>query len=114
MRASAGKETEFASPYTIRRRYMLPAKCVSEYATPSENVRRDRRTLRAEPITDHPFMRRLRREPVDLYKIWKLMANAQIGIVNGFSRRLAQVVAKVDEIASGRSALASSTTSSAR
>jgi len=62
-------------------------------ATPAEIVGR----FEEESLADHPFMRRLRREPVDLYKLWKLMKNAQIGIINGFSRRLAQVVAKVDD-----------------
>jgi len=61
--------------------------------TPAEIVER----FEQETLADHPFMRRLRREPVDLYKLWKLMKNAQIGIINGFSRRLAQVVAKVDD-----------------
>ncbi|HET7538893.1 MAG TPA: tryptophan dimethylallyltransferase family protein [Polyangiaceae bacterium] len=61
--------------------------------TPAEIVER----FEQEPLADHPFMRRLRREPVDLYKLWKLMKNAQIGIINGFSRRLSQVVAKVDD-----------------
>jgi len=61
--------------------------------TPEEVVKR----FEEESIADHPFMRRLRREPVDLYKLWKLMANAQIGIVNAFARRLSQVVAKVED-----------------
>lgn len=61
--------------------------------TPAEIVER----FEAESLADHPFMRRIRREPVDLYKLWKLMANAQIGIVAGFSRRLAQVVARVTD-----------------
>lgn len=62
-------------------------------STPAEIVER----FEAESLADHPFMRRIRREPVDLYKLWKLMANAQIGIVAGFSRRLAQVVARVTD-----------------
>jgi pyrroloquinoline quinone (PQQ) biosynthesis protein C len=61
--------------------------------TPAEIVDR----FEAESLADHPFMRRIRREPVDLHKLWKLMANAQIGIVAGFSRRLAQVVARVTD-----------------
>jgi DMATS type aromatic prenyltransferase len=61
--------------------------------TPAEIVER----FETESVADHPFMRRLRREPVDLYKLWKLMANAQIGIVADFSRRLAQVVARVTD-----------------
>jgi DMATS type aromatic prenyltransferase len=61
--------------------------------TPAEIVER----FESESLADHPFMRRIRREPVDLYKLWKLMANAQIGIVAGFSRRLAQVVARVTD-----------------
>lgn len=61
--------------------------------TPAEIVER----FESESVADHPFMRRLRREPVDLFKLWKLMANAQIGIVRDFSRRLAQVVARVTD-----------------
>jgi DMATS type aromatic prenyltransferase len=61
--------------------------------TPAEIVERFER----ESLADHPFMRRLRREPVDLFKLWKLMKNAQIGIINGFSRRLSQVVAKIED-----------------
>jgi DMATS type aromatic prenyltransferase len=61
--------------------------------TPAEIVAR----FEEESLADHPFMRRIRREPVDLFKLWKLMANAQIGIVAGFSRRLAQVVARVTD-----------------
>jgi DMATS type aromatic prenyltransferase len=42
-----------------------------------------------QPITDHPFFQRLRREPVSLPRLYHLMRNAQIGIVKDFARRLA-------------------------
>lgn len=50
-----------------------------------------------ESIVEHPFMRRLSREPVDLHKLWWLMANAEVGIIRDFARRLSQVVAKVGD-----------------
>lgn len=48
-------------------------------------------------IAEHPLMRRLRREPVNLYNVWKVIANAEISIVEGFARRLAHVTARVDD-----------------
>jgi len=51
----------------------------------------------AEPITDHPLFRRLAREPVALDRIWVLLANAQVGIVNGFARRLAHATAQTSD-----------------
>lgn len=48
-------------------------------------------------IADHPLFRRMAREPVDMNHLYVLLANAQRGIVEPFSRRLAQVTAKVDD-----------------
>jgi DMATS type aromatic prenyltransferase len=52
---------------------------------------------RREPITDHPFLRRLRREPVDLGHLWRMLANFQISISANFARWLAGIVARVDD-----------------
>lgn len=50
-----------------------------------------------EPITSHPFMQRLRREPVNLGNLWKLLANFQISISQNFARRLAGIAARVED-----------------
>jgi pyrroloquinoline quinone (PQQ) biosynthesis protein C len=50
-----------------------------------------------EPITSHPFMQRLRREPVNLHNLWKLLANFQISISKNFARRLAGIAARVED-----------------
>src|SRR5262249_41961806 len=48
-------------------------------------------------ITNHPFLRRLRREPVNLRHLWRLLANFQISISKNFARWLAELVAKVED-----------------
>jgi pyrroloquinoline quinone (PQQ) biosynthesis protein C len=48
-------------------------------------------------MADHPLFQRLQREPVDLRCLWLLLANARIGIVQGFARRLASVTARVPD-----------------
>lgn len=48
-------------------------------------------------IAEHPLFRRMAREPVDMHPLYLLLANAQRAIVEPFSRRLAQVTAKVDD-----------------
>jgi pyrroloquinoline quinone (PQQ) biosynthesis protein C len=50
-----------------------------------------------EPITAHPFMQRLRREPVNLHNLWKLLANFQISISKNFARRLAGIAGRVED-----------------
>jgi DMATS type aromatic prenyltransferase len=50
-----------------------------------------------EPITNHPLFRRLEREPVSITRLWILLANAQLGIVNHFARRLAHATAQTDD-----------------
>jgi hypothetical protein len=72
---------------------IAPTSCRPPPRTPQEIVERFER----ESAVEYPFFRRLRREPVDLHKLWWLMANAQIGIINDFARRLAQVIAKVTD-----------------
>jgi DMATS type aromatic prenyltransferase len=61
--------------------------------TPEEIVRRHE----AEPLTNHPFFRRLRREPSDLGRLWKLMSNFRVALIDGFPRMLASVVARIDD-----------------
>jgi len=50
-----------------------------------------------EPITLHPFLQRLRREPSNLQHLWKLLANFQISISRHFARHLATVAGRVDD-----------------
>jgi hypothetical protein len=52
---------------------------------------------RRDPITNHPFLRRLRREPVYLPHLWLLLANFQISISKEFARWLAIIVARVND-----------------
>ncbi len=49
------------------------------------------------PITTHPFLRRMAREPVDLTALTLLLRNFRTAITQEFARRLAHVVARVDE-----------------
>jgi pyrroloquinoline quinone (PQQ) biosynthesis protein C len=48
-------------------------------------------------ITDHPYFHRLRREPANLTHLWKLLANFQISISKNFARRLARILARVED-----------------
>jgi hypothetical protein len=48
-------------------------------------------------VEEHPFFQRLHREPVNLTNLWLLFANFQEGIVDNFTRRLALVVAYIDD-----------------
>jgi pyrroloquinoline quinone (PQQ) biosynthesis protein C len=50
-----------------------------------------------DQITNHPYLRRLRREPVNLRHLWKLLANFQISISKSFARRLAGIAARVED-----------------
>ncbi|HEU4411269.1 MAG TPA: iron-containing redox enzyme family protein [Polyangiaceae bacterium] len=51
----------------------------------------------ATPITAHPFFARLAREPVDLGRLYTLLANFREGIVLDFPRRLAALTARIDD-----------------
>jgi len=62
-------------------------------STPAQIVSR----FEEESLADHPFFRRLRREPPNLGALWKLMNNAEVALIRDFSRNLAQVVARVDD-----------------
>jgi pyrroloquinoline quinone (PQQ) biosynthesis protein C len=48
-------------------------------------------------ITDHPYFRRLRREPVDVNRLCLLLANVQISISRNFARWLAGITARVED-----------------
>lgn len=51
----------------------------------------------ANSMADHPFFRRLAREPVDLHRVYPYLCNADEGIIAGFSRRLASVIGRLDD-----------------
>jgi hypothetical protein len=52
---------------------------------------------KSDQITNHPYLRRLRREPVNLRHLWMLLANFQISISKSFARRLAGIAARVED-----------------
>ncbi len=49
-------------------------------------------------IANHPFLQRLRRNPIDPAVLWKLVVNIRAGIALHFSRRLAHVLARMDDL----------------
>jgi pyrroloquinoline quinone (PQQ) biosynthesis protein C len=49
------------------------------------------------PITVHPFLQKLVRKPVSVPALTLLLSNFRIAITRDFARRLAQIVARVDE-----------------
>lgn len=51
-----------------------------------------------ESIIHHPFFQRIRREPQNPGALWLLLVNIREGIVANFTRRLASVVARVDDV----------------
>jgi len=54
------------------------------------------RYYQANSIGNHPFFQRLHREPANLTNLWLFFANVQEGIIAHFTRRLALVVAHID------------------
>ena len=50
-----------------------------------------------DTVADHPFLQRLQREPVNLTRIWLLFMNIREGVVNDFTRRLANIVGRIDD-----------------
>ena len=87
--------TMYFSPeaYSTQPPRALPGSVVAARApTPVEIVRRHE----AEPLTDHPFFRRLRREPVNHSRLWTLMSNFKIALVDDFPRMLSSLVARVE------------------
>ncbi len=51
----------------------------------------------AAPITEHPFWQRLAREPFEMRPLALFLFNIREAITRGFARRLASVVARVEE-----------------
>jgi DMATS type aromatic prenyltransferase len=51
----------------------------------------------AHSVAHHPFLARLSREPVDLHKLARVMANFRAGITRDFPRRLAMLTARVPD-----------------
>lgn len=50
-----------------------------------------------DAITNHPFLHRLRSEPVNLHHIWYILANFQGSISKTFSQRLALIASRCDD-----------------
>jgi pyrroloquinoline quinone (PQQ) biosynthesis protein C len=50
-----------------------------------------------EPITNHPTLRRMAREPVNVAHLWTVLANFQISVSKNFARHLARITARVDD-----------------
>ncbi len=50
-----------------------------------------------DQITNHPFLHRLRSEPVSLHHIWNILANFQGSISKTFSQRLALIASRIDD-----------------
>ena len=50
-----------------------------------------------DQITNHPFLHRLRSEPVNLHHIWYILANFQASISKTFSQRLALIASRIDD-----------------
>jgi len=50
-----------------------------------------------EPITHHPMLCRLAREPVSMAHLWTVLANFQISVSKNFARHLARVIARVED-----------------
>jgi DMATS type aromatic prenyltransferase len=55
------------------------------------------RRVEREPLIDHPYFQRMRREPVELAHMWRLFTNIRSGLSQHFPRRLAAVVARVTD-----------------
>ncbi len=53
--------------------------------------------LASAPITHHPFLQRLAREPLAMERLALVLLNFQAAITRDFARRLAQTVARVDD-----------------
>ncbi len=65
-------------------------------ATPLSSIEEMVWHYKSKSVEDHPFFQRLQREPTNLTNLWLLFANFQEGIVDHFTRRLALVVAHID------------------
>jgi len=65
--------------------------------TPPGNAPEAVRHYAQTPITFHPYLQRLAREPLAMERLALLLLNFQRAITRDFSRRLAQTVARVDD-----------------
>lgn len=72
----------------------MPTLAPPRAAAPAEELVRHHE---ATPVTAHPFFARLAREPVDLGRLYALLANFREGIVLDFPRRLAALTARVGD-----------------
>jgi pyrroloquinoline quinone (PQQ) biosynthesis protein C len=61
---------------------------------PEEIVRRYEQEI---VLRDHRFLQRLAREPVQVGHLWCMLANFWVAIVSEFPKRLAHVIAKIDD-----------------
>jgi hypothetical protein len=50
-----------------------------------------------ESLAQHPYLQRIAREPVDTRRLWIMIASGWDGIIQHFSRWLANVTARVDD-----------------
>jgi len=66
-------------------------------ATPGGDAPKAVRHYADTPITYHPYLQRLAREPLAMPRLALLLLNFQRAITRDFSRRLAQTVARVDD-----------------
>ncbi|WP_310418523.1 tryptophan dimethylallyltransferase family protein [Chamaesiphon sp. OTE_8_metabat_110] len=62
-----------------------------------QSIEETTRHYKDNSVESHPFFQRLHREPANLTSLWLLFANFQEGIVSHFTRRLALVVAHIDD-----------------
>jgi DMATS type aromatic prenyltransferase len=88
--------TLYFSPeaYSTQPPRAVPAAAPARRARTPEDIVR---LHEAEPLTNHPFFRRLRREPVNHGRLWKLMSNFRVALVDGFPGMLASLVARVEQ-----------------
>ncbi|HWL85529.1 MAG TPA: iron-containing redox enzyme family protein [Polyangiaceae bacterium] len=55
------------------------------------------RRYEKDSLADHPYFQRLRREPVDTERLWRLIVNGREGVVLDFPRRLASIIARTKD-----------------
>lgn len=80
---------------------VAPARSDLSVQPPSEDLRPARDIVAQYEndvvLADHPFLRRLGREPVNLGHLWLVMANFWEAIVSDFPARLSRVIARLDD-----------------
>jgi len=67
---------------------------VSAELPPAEEIVR---RYERDTIAQHAYFLQLGREPVDMRRLWLLIANGREGVVQDFSRRLANVTARIGD-----------------